>query len=92
MFIKLIKNAELAAELEEAREALAEREKELEEAREALAEKDRRLKEVELKLLSTTQEMAANAGDYAQQMREKEEELKQCKVTVVCGDVGVEGD
>ena len=50
------------------------------EAQEALADKDRRLKEVELKLLSTTQEMAANAGDYAERMRAKDNEIEQYKV------------
>lgn len=47
---------------------------------EALAKRDRRVKEVELKLLSVTQEMAANAGDFAQRMRDKDVELEQYKV------------
>lgn len=47
---------------------------------EALAERDRHVKEVELKLLSVTQEMAANAGDFAQRMRDKDVELEQYKV------------
>ena len=61
--------------------SLAERERELGQAREELGERDRRLKEVEIKLLSATQELAANAADYAQRMRDKEEELDQYKVS-----------
>lgn len=66
--------------MESARAQLAGKERELGEAHESLAEKDRQLKEVELRLLSMTQEMAANAGNYAQQMKDKENEMEQCKV------------
>jgi septal ring factor EnvC (AmiA/AmiB activator) len=75
------------AELDSARDALAEKERDLGEARrelgevrEALGDRERQLREVELKLLSTTQEMARNAGDYADRMREKDEELERYKV------------
>lgn len=73
-----------AAELESVQASLAERERELGAMQEALAERDRRVKEVELKLLSVTQEMAANAGDFAQRMRDKEEEMQQYKVSLIC--------
>ena len=66
--------------MESVRACLAERDRELEEMKGALAERDRHIKEVELKLLSATQQMAANAGDYAQHMKEKDEELEQYKV------------
>ena len=72
--------AETAAELDSARAALAEKERELGGMQEALADRDRRIKEVELKLLTTTQEMEANDVDFAQCMRNKENELKECKV------------
>ena len=73
---------EALGEEREAREALGEKERELREVREALGEKERQLKEVELRLLSTTQEMTKNAGDFAERMREKEEQLEQYKVRV----------
>lgn len=68
-------------ELEAAQAALAERERELGDAQAALAERERRLNEVEMKLLSMTQEMATSAGDFAQRLRDKDQELEQYKVS-----------
>jgi len=71
------RRTERATELEAVHANLAKKDRELSET---LAERERCVKKVEIKLLSTYLEMAAYAADLGQWMRDKENELKECKV------------
>ncbi len=78
-----IQLAESAAELDAARAELVKKERKLGEMKDAMDDKERKVKEMELKILSMTQEMATIAGDHAQEMRAKESELEEQKVSLL---------